>query len=81
MRPFPVLAEPFGELCGGGGFARTLQADDQHDAGRFVGEAQFGFVAAQDFDQLIFHDGDHLLSGGEGGEHFLAHRLDLHVFD
>ena len=58
-----------------------MQADDQQHAGRLIGEAQLGFVAAQNFDQLIADDFDDLLGRGQGHQHFLAHGLHLDVFD
>ena len=58
-----------------------MQADDQEHAGRLVGEAQLGFVAAQDLDQLVADDLDDLLGGRKRREHFLAHGLLLDVFD
>ena len=48
-----VLRQPARQFAGGSGLAGTLQADDQEDAGRLVGEAQLGFVAAEDLDQLF----------------------------
>ena len=63
MRAVAVLRQPARQLAGGGGFAGTLQTDDQEDAGRLVGEAQLGFVAAQNLDQLFVNDLDHLLGG------------------
>ena len=76
-----VLRKPARQLAGGGGFARALQPDDQENAGRLVGEAQLGFVAAQDLDQLLVNDLDDLLGGRKRAEHFLAHGLDFDVLD
>ena len=81
MRAVAVLRQPARQFAGGGGFARTLQADDQEDAGRLVGEAQLRFVAAEDLDQFVADDSDDLLGGREGREHFLAHGLLLDAFD
>ncbi len=75
MRAMAVLRKPARQFAGGGGLARALQADDQEDAGRLVGEAQLGFVAAQDLDQLFVDDLDDLLRRRKRGEHFLAHGL------
>ncbi len=80
-RAVSVLRKPAGQLAGGGGFAGTLQAHDHDHAGRFVGEAQLGFVAAENLDQFVANDFDDLLGGGEGMQHFFAHRLCLDVFD
>ena len=81
MRTVAVFRKPAGQLAGGGGFTGALQADDQDDAGRLVGEAQLGFVAAENLDQLIADDLDDLLGGRKRHEHFLAHGLLLDVFD
>ena len=80
-RTVAVLRKPARQFAGGGGLARALQADDHEDAGRLVGEAQLGFVAAEDLDQLFVDDLDDLLRGRKRREHFLAHRLFLDVFD
>src|ERR1039458_9461762 len=61
--------------------AGALQTDDEEDAGRIVGKAQFGFVAAEDLDQLFVNDLDDLLGGREGVENLLAHSLGFDVFD
>ena len=74
-RAVAVLRQPARQFAGGSGLTRTLQPDDQEHAGRFVGEAQFGFVAAQDLDQFFVNDLDDLLGGRKRGEHFLAHGL------
>ena len=76
-----VFRKPAREFAGGGGFAGALQADDEQDAGRLVGEAQLGFVAAEDLDQLVADDFDDLLGGRERHEHLFAHGLLLDIFD
>ena len=76
-----VLAQPARQFAGGGRLTGTLQSDDHEHAGRIVGEAEFGFVAAQDFDQLIAHDGDDLLRRRERLQYFLTHRFNFDVFD
>ena len=38
-------------------------------------------MAAQDADQLLVDDADHLLGRGEGGEHFRAHGLLFDALD
>ena len=81
MRRVAVLREPARQLAGGGGLAGALQADDHDDAGRLVGEAQLGLVAAEHLDQFVADDLDDLLGGRERGEHFLAHGLFLDGFD
>ena len=69
------------ELGGGGGFTGALEADDEDDGGRFVGEAEAGLVCAEHFGELVAHDFDDLLRRGEGGEDVFAHRFDFDVFD
>ena len=81
LRAMAVFCQPAGEFAGGSGFAGTLEADDEEDAGRIVGEAEFGFVAAEDFDQLVVNDADDLLRRREGGEHFLPHGAGFDAFD
>ena len=80
-RPMAVLRKPARQFAGGGGLTGALQAHDQEYAGRLVGEAQLGFVAAQDLDQLFVNDLDYLLGGRKRVEHFLAHGLFLDVLD
>ena len=55
--------------------------DNHKDARRLVGEAQFGFVAAQYLDQLFMNDLDYLLGRRKCVEYFLAHGLFLDVVD
>ncbi len=61
FRPVPIFRQPARQFAGGSGFARALKADDQEDAGRFVGKAQLRFVAAEDLDQFLIDDADDLL--------------------
>ena len=76
-----VLGEELGELAGGGGFARTLKADDQDDGWRFVGEAEACGVRAEDFDQLIMDDFDDLLAGGKGVEDLFSEGFFFNGFE
>jgi hypothetical protein len=76
-----VLRQPARQFAGGSGLAGTLQADDQEDAGRIVGETELGFVAAEDLDQFLVDDADDLLRGREGIEDFLPHGPRFDAFD
>ncbi len=76
-----ALLEPCGQLAGGGGFAGALQAGHQNDRGRLRGEFEAGRIFAEHGDQLVAHDFDHLLGGGERGEDFSADGLDADVLD
>ncbi len=76
-----VLGEPARQFPCRRGLAGTLQADNQEHAGRVVGVAQLGFMAAQNLDQFFVNDLDYLLRGREGVEHFFAHGLLFDVFD
>ena len=73
--PVAALLEPVGQLARGGGLAGTLQSGHQHDRRRLRGELQLGGVFAQDADQLVANDLDHLLGGRERRHHLLAQRL------
>ena len=74
---WPFFGQPARQFAGGSGLTGTLEADDQEDAGRIVGETQLRFVAAEDLDQLIVDDADDLLGRRERGEHFLPHGAGL----
>ena len=77
----PALLEPVRQLARGGGFAGTLQASHQHHRGRLRGELHLGGVFAEDVDQLVANDLDHLLGGRERGHDLLAQRLLADVLD
>ena len=57
------LFEPCGELGGGGGFAASLQAGHQDDAGRLRAGAEARGVLAEEGDELVVNDLDDLLGG------------------
>ncbi len=76
-----ALLQPVRQLARGGGFAGTLQARHQHDGRRLRGELQLGRVFAEDVDQFVANDLDHLLGGRERGQDFLAERLLANVVD
>jgi hypothetical protein len=63
-----------GELGGGGGLARALEADHQEDGRRRHPGREPG-VAAEDPDQVIVDDLDHHLPGRDRPQHLLADRL------
>ena len=73
-----IFAQPASEFAGGSGFTGALQADDEENAGGIVGEAELGFMAAEDLDQFLVDNADDLLGRCEAGEDFLAHGLDFH---
>jgi hypothetical protein len=77
-RPVAVRGKPLGQLAGGGGFARTLQADDQPHRGRARREKRLGVLAEQQR-QLIAHDLDDLLVGRKLQQHFGAQRFLANV--
>ena len=81
MRTVPVFRQPARQFAGGCGFSRTLQADNQEDARRFVRKAQLRFVAAEDLDQFLVDNPDNLLIRREGLQNFRAHGAGLHRFD
>jgi hypothetical protein len=60
--PVAVRGDPLGQLAGGGGFARALQAHDHPHRGRPRGEKRLG-VFSEEQRQLIAHDLDDLLVG------------------
>src|SRR5262249_14932908 len=77
----PLFLEMPGELGGGGGLARALESNE-HDHGRRVrrhGEAVAR--AAEQFDQFVAHHLDHVLAGGERGEHVLADGFGAYALD
>ena len=67
-----TLFEPCGQLAGGGGFAGALQAGHENDGGRLGGEVEASGVFAEEGDQLVANDLDHLFGGRERGENFSA---------
>ena len=81
MGRWPLRASQRASLPRGSGLAGALQAHDEEYAGRLIGEAEFGFVAAEDLDQLLVNDLDDLLRGRKRGQDFLAHGLRFDVLD
>ena len=59
----PVLGEALGELGGGGGLARAVEADEE-DAQRAI-LAQVGGALAEELDEFVVDDLDDLLAGGD----------------
>ena len=77
-----LFAQQLAELGGGGGLARTLQADHHdHDRRLCLQDQAFGFMPAKRFDQLVMDDLDHLLARLDRFEDFLADRLFRHRVD
>ena len=76
-----ALLQPVRQLARRGRLAGTLQARHQHDGRRLRGEFELGRVFAEDVDQLIANDLDHLLGGRQRGQHLLADSLLADVFD
>ena len=64
--------EPLGELGGGGGLARALQADQHHHHRRRGGEVDALGVGAQHPHQLVMDDLDDHLAGRGRAHHLLA---------
>ncbi len=79
--PVAALLEPRGQLAGCGGFAGALQPGHQNDRGRLGCEVKTRGVFAEQRNQLVAHDLDHLLGGRERGEHFVRHGLRADVLD
>ena len=77
-----AVFQAFGELGGGGGFTRALQADHQDGGGRVV-DFQLAriAVAGQNVDQFIVDDLDDLLARRDGFCDGLAGGLFLHGLD
>ncbi len=65
-----ALLEPGGQLAGGRGFAGALQAGHQNHGRRLGGEVEARGVFAEQRDELVADDLDHLLGGRERGEDF-----------
>ena len=80
-RAVAVLRQPAGQLAGRGGLTGSLQADDQEDAGRLVGEAQLDSWLPR---ILISSSWTILMTccdGREGAETSSPMAFDLNVFD
>jgi len=76
---FALALEPAGELGGGGGLARAVEAY-QEDARR-GGEVERGGVATQEGGQLVLENFDDLLAGRDAAQHVFAQRLGLDPCD
>ena len=79
--PVAALLEPCRQFSAGCGLAGSLQPGHQDDRRRLGGEVETRRVFAQQRDQLVAHDLDHLLGGRERGEHFSANSLGANVLD
>ena len=77
LRLVPFFGQEARQFGGAGGFARTLQADDQDDGRRLICETKPRLVRAEHFRQLVTDDFHDLLAGRECGKHFLAHGFNL----
>ena len=77
-RFFSLRLQQQAELGGGGGLARTLQADHQDRRGRRA-ERERGILRAQGFDQHVMDDLDDLLAGRDRADDIFADgaRADL----
>ena len=75
------LAQPEGELGGGGRLAGALEAREQDHGGRTSGEGEIGAPGAHEGRELLVHDLDHLLAGREALQDVLADRPRLHRGD
>ncbi len=71
-------AQQVGQLARRGGFARTLQADHHDDDGPVL-EVEARVFAAEQLNELIVDDLDHLLTGREALEHVGPERLLAHA--
>ena len=70
-----LLGEALGELGGGRGLARALQADHHDHRGRGDRELEPGLLGAEHLDQRVVDDLDDLLAGRDRAQHLLADRL------
>ena len=80
---FVRLGQTVGDLRGGGGFARSLQAGHHDDVRRLASDPErFGrAVAAERRDQLVMDDLDDLLTRLHRLDDAFADCLDLHLGD
>jgi hypothetical protein len=70
-----------GQLAGGRGLARSLQAGHQDHGRRAVGHRQLGAGLAHQLGQLLVDDLHHLLAGRQAVEHVRSHRPLLDAGD
>jgi hypothetical protein len=68
------LGEPLAQFSGGGGFAGTLQPGEEDECRRTLGKLQRRCLLAQQRDQLVADNLQHLLVGGKRNQHVLAQR-------
>ena len=80
-RMLSLLLEVPGELGGGGGLSRALQADQHDDRGGMRGHGQPVSRASEQLHQLVVHHLDHVLARRERGEHVLTDGLDANPLD
>ncbi len=74
-----AVGQPLGDFGGGGGFAGALQADHHEDDRRRGVKIDAGALRAQRLDQLVVHDLDHHLAGGDRLRHLDADGVLLHL--
>ena len=68
-----VLGQLQGQLAGGGGLTRALQAGHHDDRRRVEREVQaLGDIAAQHLDQAVIGDLHHLVGGADRADHLFA---------
>ena len=70
-----LLGEALGELGGGRGLARALQADHHDDRGRRDLDLQLDLLGAEHLDERVVDDLDDLLARRDRAQHLLADRL------
>ena len=76
-----ALGQPLGDLGGGGGLARALQADHHDDDRRRRIEIDGHAFGAQHLDQLVMDDLDDHLAGLDRLQHSGADGLGAHLVD
>jgi hypothetical protein len=83
QQDFLLLAvlEALGDLGGGGGFARALQAHHHEGEGRGGVQIQRHGFAAERLHQFVMHDLDHLLTGRDRAGDLYADGAILDLFD
>ena len=75
------FVQPQGQLCAAGGFPGTLQPDHQEDARGLFRKLQLGLGTAQQLNQLVANNLDHLLPGSQGFQDFLSKSPLLDALD
>jgi len=79
--PVTALFEPCSQFAGGGGFTGTLQAGHQNHRRRLRGEFEARRILAQQRDQLVAHDLDHLFGGRKRRKHLGANGFHADLFN